>query len=65
MLVIETLNPLPDQISDDRKDNADGEPFRVEAWSRIGTFLTEPICADRLNSACQKNKTETCRKQDH
>jgi hypothetical protein len=41
----------PGEISGDGERNADGEPFRVETRSRIGTNLPKPILAKCLNGA--------------
>jgi hypothetical protein len=48
-----------------RQGEANDEPFRAKARSRIRTCLTEPVCAKGLNGACQENHGETGDEKNH
>jgi hypothetical protein len=49
----------PGEISCDGERDAEGEPFKVEARSRIGTSLPKPILAKALNGARQEQDAES------
>src|SRR5438270_9579575 len=49
----------PSYVGGGRKSNAEGKPFGMKARPRIRTYLAEPIGAEGLNGACQKDDAKT------
>jgi hypothetical protein len=46
---VNVLILLPSNVGGSQQRDAEGEPFRMEAWPGIGAYLAEPICAKGLN----------------